>query len=83
MYQSSRKYLKRFQGYEAAAIYIVKFTKRHYSIQSVGEFMVLVLFTLSNNVLHLYQVLPKNLKGFQLQTRILESITGFANIDDG
>ena len=39
--------------------------------------MVLDLFTLSNNVLHLYQVLPKNLKPFQLQTRILESMPGW------
>ena len=37
----------------------------HNSVKSVGEVTILVLFTLSDNVLHLYQVLKNYLKGFQ------------------
>ena len=44
---------------------ILKFSKGHNSINSVGGVMVLILSTLSDNVLHLYQVLSKYLIGFQ------------------
>ena len=43
----------------------MKFTKGHNSVKSVGEVKVLVLCTLSDNALYLYQVLPKCFKGFQ------------------
>ena len=33
--------------------------------KNVGEVTVLVLFTLSDNALHLYEVLPSILKGFR------------------
>ena len=35
------------------------------SVKSAGGVRVLVLCTLSDNVLYLYQILPKFLKGFQ------------------
>ena len=44
---------------------ILKFLKGHNSVYSVGGVMVLVLFTLSDNVLYLYQVLSEYLIGFQ------------------
>ena len=43
----------------------MKFTKEHNSVKSTDEVKVLVLCILSNNVLYLYHVLPKYLKGFQ------------------
>ena len=46
-------------------ICILKFTKGHNSVKSVGVVRILVLCTLSDNALSLYQVLPKYLKGFQ------------------
>ena len=39
--------------------------KGHYSVNSVDGVMVLVLSTLSDSVLYLYQVLSKYLIGFQ------------------
>ena len=42
---------------------MLKFTKGHYSVESVGEVTVLILFTSSDNALHLYQALLKYLKG--------------------
>ena len=44
---------------------ILKFSKGHNSVKSVGGVMVLVLSTLSDSVLYLYQVLSKYLIGFQ------------------
>ena len=58
MYQVSRKYLKGFQSYQEDAVCILKFSKGHYSV-SVGGVMALVLSTLSDGVLYLYQVLSK------------------------
>ena len=47
-------------------VYILKFSKGHNSVNSVGGVMVLVLLsTLSDSVLYLYQVLSKYLTGFQ------------------
>ena len=46
-------------------ICILKFSKGHNSVNSVGGVMVLVLSTLSDNVSYLYQVLSKYLIGFQ------------------
>ena len=43
LYQVSRKYLKGFQSYLEAAVYILKFSKGHNSVNSVGGVMVLVL----------------------------------------
>ena len=47
-------------------ICILKFTKAHNSIKSVGEVKALILCTSSDDALYLYQVLPKYLKGFQI-----------------
>ena len=44
---------------------ILKFSKGHNSVNSIGGVMVLVLFTLSDGVLYLYQVLSKYLIPFQ------------------
>ena len=65
LYQVSRKYLKGFQGFKEAVICILKFSKGHDSVNSVGGVMVLVLSPLSDSVLYLYQVLSKYLIGFQ------------------
>ena len=43
---------------------ILKFSKGHNSVNSVGGVMVLVLFTLSDSVLDMYHVLSKYLIGF-------------------
>ena len=65
LYQFSRKYLKGFQSYWEDAACILKFSKGHNSVNSVGGVMVLILSTLSDGVLYLYQVLSKYLIGFQ------------------
>ena len=44
---------------------ILKFSKGHNSVNSVGEVMVFDLFTPSDSILYLYQVLSKYLLGFQ------------------
>ena len=44
---------------------ILKFSKGHNSVNSVGGVMVLVLSTSPDSVLYLYQVLSKYLIGFQ------------------
>ena len=44
---------------------LLKFSKEHNSVNSVDGIMVLVLSTLSDSVLYLYQVLAKYLIGFQ------------------
>ena len=59
LYQVSRKYLKGFQSYQEDAVCILKFSKGHNSVKSVGGIMALVLFTLSDGVLYLYQVFSK------------------------
>ena len=59
LYQVSRKYLKGFQRYQEDAVCILKFSKGHNSVNSVGGVMALVLSTLSDGVLYLYQVLLK------------------------
>ena len=64
LYQVSRKYLKGFQSHLEDAVCIMKFSKRHNSVNSVGGVMVLVLSTLSVSVLYLYQALSKYLIGF-------------------
>ena len=46
-------------------ICILKFSKGHNSVNSVCGVMVLVLSTLPDSVLYLYQVLSKYLIGFQ------------------
>ena len=48
-------------------ICILKFSNLHNSVNSVGYLllMLLVLSTLSNSILYLYQVLSKHLIGFQ------------------
>ena len=46
----------------------MKFTKGHNSVKIIGGVMVLVLSTLSDNALYLYQFLKKYLISFQLQT---------------
>ena len=56
LYKVSRKYLKEFQSYREDAVYILKFPKGHNSVNSVGRVMSLVLSTLSDGVLYLYQV---------------------------
>ena len=43
----------------------MEFSKGHNSVNSVGVVMALVLSTLSDGVLYLYQVLSKYLIGFQ------------------
>ena len=65
LYQVSRKYLKGFQSYREDVVCILKFSKGHNSVNSVGGDMVLVLSSLSDNVLYLYKVLSKYLIGFQ------------------
>ena len=59
LYQVSRKYLKGFQSYQEDAVSILKFSKGYISVNSVGEVMALVLSTLSDSVLYLYQVLSE------------------------
>ena len=44
----------------------MKFTMGHNSMKSIGGAKVLVLCTLSDYALYLYQVLPKCLKGFRV-----------------
>ena len=44
---------------------ILKFSKGHNSVNSVGGVILIVLSILSDNVLYLYQVLSKYLIGFQ------------------
>ena len=44
---------------------ILKFSKGHNSVNSVGGVMVLVLSTSSDSVLYFYQVLSKYFKEFQ------------------
>ena len=53
------------EGYVAPGKDCDKFTKEHNSVRSVGGVKKLVLCTSSDNVLYLYQVLAKYLKGFQ------------------
>ena len=65
LYQFSRKYLKGFQSCREDAVCILNFSKGHNSLNSVGGVMTLVLFTMSDSVLYLYQVLSKYLIGFQ------------------
>ena len=43
----------------------LKFSEGHNAVNSVGGVMVPVLFTLSDSVLYLYQVLSEYLVGFQ------------------
>ena len=50
LYQVSRKYLKGFQSYERMQICILKFSKGHNSVNSVGGVMVLDLFTSFDSV---------------------------------
>ena len=59
LYQISRKYLKGFQSYLEDAVCILKFSKGHNSVNMVGGVMALVLSTLSDSVLYLYQDLSK------------------------
>ena len=65
LYQVSRKYLKGFQSYRENAVCILKCSKGHNSVNNAGIVMALLLSTLSDGVLHLYQVLSKYLIGFQ------------------
>ena len=44
---------------------ILKFSKGHYSINSVNGVTIFILSTSSDNLLYLYQVLSKYLIGFQ------------------
>ena len=55
LYQISRKYLKGFQSYQEDAVCILKFSKGHNYVNSVGGVMALVLSTLSDGVLYLYE----------------------------
>ena len=57
--QVSRKYLKGFQSYQEDAVCILKFSKGHNSVNSEIGVMALILSTLSDSVLYLYQVLSK------------------------
>ena len=59
LYQVSRKHLKGFQSSQEDAVCILKFSKGHNSVNSVGEVIALVLSILSDGVLYLYQVLSK------------------------
>ena len=82
LYHVSRKYLKGFQSYQEDAVCILKFTKGHNSVNSVGGVMALVLSTLSNGVLYLYQVLSKYLMSFRvtdLKSRVDARVV--ANVD--
>ena len=65
LYQISRKYLKGFQSYREDAACILKFSKGHNSVNSVGGVMTLILSTWPDGVLYLYQVLSKYLIGCQ------------------
>ena len=51
LYQVSRKYLKGYRSYREDAICILKFSKMHNSLNSIGGVIVLVLFTFSDNAL--------------------------------
>ena len=57
--QVSRNISKGFQSYQEDAVCILKFSKGHNFVNSVGGVMALVLSTLSDGVLYLYQVLSK------------------------
>ena len=50
---------KGFQSYQEDAVCILKFSKGHNFVNSVGGVMAFVLSTLSDGVLYLYQVLSK------------------------
>ena len=63
--QVSWKYLERFQSYGADTISILIMTKGHNSTNIAHGVTVLVLLTLSNHGLHLYQVSWKYLKQFK------------------
>ena len=65
LYQVSRKYLRGFQSYREDVVCILKFSKGHNSVNNIDGVMTLALFTLSDSVLYLYQVLSKYLIGFQ------------------
>ena len=65
LYQVPRKYLKGFQSYREDAVCVLKFSKRHNSVNRVGGVMALVLSTLSDSILYLYQDLWKYLVGLQ------------------
>ena len=65
LYQVSRKYLKGFQSYREDAVCILKCSKGHNSVNSVGGILILVLSISSGSVLYLYQVWSKYLIGFQ------------------
>ena len=65
LYQLSRKYLKGLQSYLEDAVCILKFSKGQNSVNNVDGVMLLILSTLSDGVLYLYQVLSKYLIGFQ------------------
>ena len=59
LYQVSRSYLEGFQSYQEDAVCILKFSKGHNSVNSVGRVTAFVLSILSDGVLYLYQVLLK------------------------
>ena len=65
LYQVSQKYLKGFLSYREDAVFILKISKGHYSVNSLSGVMTLVLSILSDGVSYLYQVLSKYLIGFQ------------------
>ena len=50
LYHVSRKYLKGFQSYQEDAVCILKFSKGHNSVNSLGGVMALVLSTLSGGI---------------------------------
>ena len=65
---------------------ILKFSKGHNSVNSVGGVMVLVLSTLSDSVLYLYQVLSKYLTGFRVRdlnirvdARVVTNVDGWTD----
>ena len=61
--------MKGFQRYRADTIYILKFTKGHNSVITVGGVMLIVLCTFSDDALYLYQFSRKYLNDFRVIER--------------
>ena len=76
LYQVSLKYLELFQSYGEARISVLIITMGRKSLKIVSRITVLVLCTLSNHGLHLYQISLKCgfrvMEGIQFQQLLLQ-----------
>ena len=65
MFTKTENISKGFQSYLEDTVRILKFSKGHISVNSIGGVMVLNLFTSTDSILYLYQIKSKYLRGFQ------------------